>query len=219
MITTASSPFHVAIIGAGIGGLACAISLRRQGIRVTVLERAPEILEVILPRSPSSPCPSSDSCVARLVLGSKSPATQVASCNIWAYLKTYKKRGPKLTSFTFVDIETASCSQSGRRGNGLDENTEPPGRKLRCSKLPRLTQNRLITSSAEFFTAQIISTYSLQRPRTMELRSSWIQKCSQSILTPPKSDWSMARSSRLMLSSEQTVGYKLFNLEFDYPRG
>jgi 2-polyprenyl-6-methoxyphenol hydroxylase-like FAD-dependent oxidoreductase len=36
----------VAIIGAGIGGLVCAIACRRQGLQVTVLEQAREIKAV-----------------------------------------------------------------------------------------------------------------------------------------------------------------------------
>ncbi|KAK1856983.1 salicylate hydroxylase [Colletotrichum chrysophilum] len=36
----------VVIVGAGIGGLVCAIACRREGIDVTVLERAPKILHV-----------------------------------------------------------------------------------------------------------------------------------------------------------------------------
>lgn len=36
----------VIIVGAGLGGLACAIACRREGLEVEVLERAPEILEV-----------------------------------------------------------------------------------------------------------------------------------------------------------------------------
>lgn len=39
---------HVVVVGAGIGGLACAIACRRQNppIEVTVMERAPEILTI-----------------------------------------------------------------------------------------------------------------------------------------------------------------------------
>lgn len=40
--------FHAVVIGDDIGSLACAISLRRNGNHVTVLERAPEILEVMI---------------------------------------------------------------------------------------------------------------------------------------------------------------------------
>jgi len=36
----------VVIVGAGLGGLACALACRREGIEVDVLERAPEILPV-----------------------------------------------------------------------------------------------------------------------------------------------------------------------------
>jgi salicylate hydroxylase len=36
----------VVIVGAGLGGLACAISCRRNGLEVLVLEKAPEILPV-----------------------------------------------------------------------------------------------------------------------------------------------------------------------------
>jgi pyruvate/2-oxoglutarate dehydrogenase complex dihydrolipoamide dehydrogenase (E3) component len=41
-----TKPLSVAIIGAGIGGLVCAIACRRQGLQVTVLERAHEIKAV-----------------------------------------------------------------------------------------------------------------------------------------------------------------------------
>jgi salicylate hydroxylase len=37
---------HIAIVGAGIGGLTAALSLQRTGLRVSVFERAPEIREV-----------------------------------------------------------------------------------------------------------------------------------------------------------------------------
>jgi len=37
---------HVSIIGGGIGGLAAASALRRQGIGVTVFERNPELREI-----------------------------------------------------------------------------------------------------------------------------------------------------------------------------
>ncbi|KAL1856774.1 hypothetical protein Plec18170_003746 [Paecilomyces lecythidis] len=43
-----SGDLHVAIVGAGIGGLACAIACRRANppLRVTVFERAPELLTI-----------------------------------------------------------------------------------------------------------------------------------------------------------------------------
>jgi salicylate hydroxylase len=36
----------VIIIGSGIGGLACAIACAQEGLEVTILERAPELLPV-----------------------------------------------------------------------------------------------------------------------------------------------------------------------------
>lgn len=36
----------VLIVGAGLGGLACAIACRREGIDVEILERSPEIREI-----------------------------------------------------------------------------------------------------------------------------------------------------------------------------
>jgi salicylate hydroxylase len=40
---------HVAIIGAGLGGLAAAIGISRAGHRVTILEQAEELGEVLFP--------------------------------------------------------------------------------------------------------------------------------------------------------------------------
>ena len=37
---------HVSIIGGGIGGLAAASALQRQGIQVTLFERNPELREI-----------------------------------------------------------------------------------------------------------------------------------------------------------------------------
>ena len=37
---------HVSIIGGGSGGLATAAALQRQGIKVTVFERNPELREI-----------------------------------------------------------------------------------------------------------------------------------------------------------------------------
>jgi 2-polyprenyl-6-methoxyphenol hydroxylase-like FAD-dependent oxidoreductase len=37
---------HVSIIGSGIGGLAAASALKRQGIQVTLFERNPELREI-----------------------------------------------------------------------------------------------------------------------------------------------------------------------------
>merc|ERR1711939_969678 len=39
-------PMKVIIVGAGLGGLACAISCRREGLDVLLLERAPKILPI-----------------------------------------------------------------------------------------------------------------------------------------------------------------------------
>ena len=42
----AGKDIHVGLVGAGIGGLAAAIALRRAGARATVLESAPVLGEV-----------------------------------------------------------------------------------------------------------------------------------------------------------------------------
>lgn len=39
-------PLHAAVVGAGIGGLAFAILARKQGLRVTVLEKTEELTPV-----------------------------------------------------------------------------------------------------------------------------------------------------------------------------
>ena len=43
----AANEIQVGLVGAGIGGLAAAIALRRAGVRVTVLEAAQQLGEVI----------------------------------------------------------------------------------------------------------------------------------------------------------------------------
>lgn len=42
----AEKPFHVLIIGAGLGGLSCAISCLKEGLTVTILEKAKELGEI-----------------------------------------------------------------------------------------------------------------------------------------------------------------------------
>ena len=39
-------PFHILIVGAGLGGLSCAISCLQEGLTVTILEKAKELGEV-----------------------------------------------------------------------------------------------------------------------------------------------------------------------------
>jgi salicylate hydroxylase len=41
-----AEPTKVIIVGAGLGGLSCAIACKRKGLDTVVLERAPEILPV-----------------------------------------------------------------------------------------------------------------------------------------------------------------------------
>ena len=41
-----ASPFKVVIVGAGLGGLSCAIACRREGLDVLILEKAPAITAV-----------------------------------------------------------------------------------------------------------------------------------------------------------------------------
>ena len=52
------SGIHIIIVGAGLGGLACAIESRRKGHKVTVFENAPEIMRIgdTLVPLPNRPC-------------------------------------------------------------------------------------------------------------------------------------------------------------------
>ncbi|MEB3370926.1 FAD-dependent monooxygenase [Saccharopolyspora mangrovi] len=43
---TASQSFEIVVVGAGLGGLCAALSLRQRGLRVTVVEAAPELGEI-----------------------------------------------------------------------------------------------------------------------------------------------------------------------------
>ena len=52
---------HIIIVGAGLGGLACAIESRRKGHKVTVFENAPEIMRIgdtLVPPNPLPPITS-----------------------------------------------------------------------------------------------------------------------------------------------------------------
>ena len=40
------SKLNIAVVGAGIGGMSCALGLSRNGFNVTVFEQAPELSEV-----------------------------------------------------------------------------------------------------------------------------------------------------------------------------
>ena len=46
MSEPATMPFRVLIVGAGLGGLACAIGCSNEGFEVTVLEQTAELSEV-----------------------------------------------------------------------------------------------------------------------------------------------------------------------------
>ncbi len=46
--------FHVAIVGAGLGGLAAAIGIAQAGHKATILEQAKQLSEVISVLSPLS---------------------------------------------------------------------------------------------------------------------------------------------------------------------
>ncbi|EXJ54836.1 uncharacterized protein A1O5_12902 [Cladophialophora psammophila CBS 110553] len=46
MVSDPSSDFHILIVGAGLGGLGCAIACRRQGLRVTVVDQFSEPLRL-----------------------------------------------------------------------------------------------------------------------------------------------------------------------------
>ena len=68
--------FTVVIIGAGLGGLACAIACRRYGMEVIVLEQAPRITPVCTSGKTSAAPTSIDE--ARSARGSKSPRMPLA---------------------------------------------------------------------------------------------------------------------------------------------
>jgi 2-polyprenyl-6-methoxyphenol hydroxylase-like FAD-dependent oxidoreductase len=53
MVTQATNPLSVIIVGGGIGGLAAALALSRLGIRITLLEQSAEIGEIGAGCSPS----------------------------------------------------------------------------------------------------------------------------------------------------------------------
>lgn len=84
-----TSRLNVAIIGAGIAGLTCAITLSRYaGVHVTILERAPSLVAVRTPVLKHN----YDLLGRILIMGTynrpvtefKSPATHVMSFGAWA---------------------------------------------------------------------------------------------------------------------------------------
>lgn len=86
-----AEPLHVLIAGAGIGGLCCALALQRRGIRVTVLEQAPELGEVGAGFQVSA---NGSRCLADIGLGDELPhlATQAAGkqVRLWNTGQTWK---------------------------------------------------------------------------------------------------------------------------------
>ncbi|KAJ5295681.1 hypothetical protein N7508_010502 [Penicillium antarcticum] len=97
----------VLIVGAGLGGLACAIACRQRGIDVVLVERSPEVREV--------------------GAGIQIPLMELVSCGIWAFCLSYSRKEVRSNMWTSADTRMAIFCDLCLLVMGLRRNLELHG--------------------------------------------------------------------------------------------